>query len=338
VHRAGTIHEWFYPDFSLAFEDWVSSGDFSFQSSASGLDDATRARSLANTLAERATPLPRFDVPMMVSAFRGDAGHTDLVVAYGVPVERPAQESTARAGLGLRSGAFVRAADALVLAERQKETDLVPRASLLSLADGAWWPDVFAFPVAPGTAEVIVEVEQSATASVGVGREAVDVPDLSGGELQLSSLVLALDAGETEPDEAAPATAIRRGDIWFRPAPSAVHDPGVPIRIYAEVYGLALVEQQTTYAVEARLEPVDEAGGLRRWIRRARGATNLPGVAVAFEASGPNSDEPLLLWLDATAQSDGAYRLTLSVRDLVTGESVNTTRDLRLERPRLLRP
>jgi GWxTD domain-containing protein len=333
--RDGTVHSWRYADFALTFHDWISAGDFAFASSAAGLDDATRARSLANTLAERASLDPRTlpaEVPLVVSAFRGEGGQTDLVVAYGVRVEPPAASARV-ATVGLETGVYLRSPAARVMAEVRREVQAVSANTLLAGPVDVLWAGGVALPVAPGATEVRVEVAQAATNAFGVATGAVPVPMREAG-LALSSLLVALDAQELGPGESPPADALVRRGVWFRPAPALDLNADLPLRVYAEVYGLAQEQGRSRYEVEARLDPVDEAGRLRQLARRMRGARAAPGVAVAFEASAHQPDDSILLWLDAAEQPDGAYTLTLRVRDLLTGQRVDASRTVRLWRTR----
>ena len=55
------------------------------------------------------------------------------------------------------------------------------------------------------------------------------------------------------------------------------------------------------------------------------------GVSVSVPGSGSLPDETNYLILDATNQAPGLYTLTLRVRDLVSGKSVERSIDLFLE-------
>lgn len=306
----GLVYTWFYPDVSFSFHDLTASGEVYLTSSAEGEDSATRARTWAHTTGETFTPTPP-TIPLVAQAsvFRGTDGRQDVVVAYSVPTGHDGR---------LRTGAFLLDSTAAPRAQAVRTHDRVPsQAATLS--------------VEPGAYTVAVEAEHSATGAYGVVRSDLRVRDLHASGLVLSDLLLAT-ASDDEPG-AAPVGWVRRGDVRLQPAPQAVVATDAPLVVYAEAYGLARDEGRTRYTVEARVEPVDRAGVVRRLGRLLRGRRPPPGVAVAFDAAGDAADEAVRLDLDLTALAPGSYTLTLTVRDLVAGRDRSATRRVLLDPP-----
>ena len=97
------------------------------------------------------------------------------------------------------------------------------------------------------------------------------------------------------------------------------------VQVYAEAYG------GTRLSVEARLVPVDERGGVRRFADRLLGRSRRRGVSVETEVEGASAVEALGVGLDASGLPPGPYRLVLAVTDRASGQRAEA------ERPVVLR-
>lgn len=325
----GLFYTWTYLWGVLTFGDLTINGEVYFTSSSRDEDSVIRARSQANTVGETYTPAvpPTIQVPVLVSAFRGEAHSTDVVVAYGVPLG-PGQTGER---LGLRTGAFLLDSSAVVHSQTIRTVERAGRGSVVPFADGMLWTDAATLHGPAGTYTLAVEVEHPATTAYGVSRTPVEVRDLWAPSLVLSDLLLAT-ASDDEPDPVS-AGWVRRGEIRLQPSPWGAFATDAPLVVYAEAYGLSVDAGRTRYAVEARLAPVDQASVLRRLARTLRGRRPTAGVAVSFEAAGDAPDEAVRLDLDVSALSPGDYALTLTVRDLVAGRDRSATRRVLLAPP-----
>ena len=142
----------------------------------------------------------------------------------------------------------------------------------------------------------------------GIGQlytEPFQIPDYSGRSLMLSDLVL------SEPDA---KTGWKRGDITLGILPSTRFPPDV-FDVYYEIYNLPKGHQYTT---EIALErPYPDSKPIRL---RFSGESN----------AGPDGLLPELRRVDAQL-SRGAHRLTVTVTDLVTGETATCTRSFQVQ-------
>lgn len=308
----GRYHRWVYADFAVTFHDWTSSGDYHPASRADGEDDATRLRSFNNSVGERGAWDITLPVAVSVSAFRSTGGGTEWVVAYG------AEDGGSR---GIDTGVFLLDADGRIAdEERQGEDRLAPHPE-------AGWTGVATVPASG--ARLVVEALRGSS----FGRAEADVPcrAFAGGGVALSDLLLAyrLDLA----DGPTPPGHVRRGALVLHPAPDASFSTAEPLVLYAEAYGLRLGNGGTRFEVKAVLQPVDEAGRLRRLARRIVGRRPPPAVAVASTETGDAPDDVVALTLDLRRQPPGPYRLTLTVRDLVAGTAASASRSVRLDSP-----
>ena len=78
------------------------------------------------------------------------------------------------------------------------------------------------------------------------------------------------------------------------------------------------------------LKPQDTSRGLVRLAKNLFGGDD-GGVSVEFEAGSTGPDDATYALLDAADQEPGLYTLALRVRDTLTGETAERTRDLFLE-------
>ncbi|MEM1116174.1 MAG: GWxTD domain-containing protein [Bacteroidota bacterium] len=311
----GRFHRWVYPGFAVTFHDWVSSGDYLPQSRSDGEDDATRLRSRNNTVGEVGADASGSPLAVSASAFRSTDGGVEWVVAYR------AETSGSRASL--RAGLFVRDAEGDILDRRR-----VPSASLVAHRGG--WTGAATVPARGAT--LVVEADRPGAETFGRGEVALPERSFAGDSLRLSDLLLAYRVDVAGP-EAVPPGHVRRGDVVLHPAPDEPLSTGDPLGVYVEAYGLRLDGASTRFEVEAVLQPVDEAGRLRRLGRRLLGRRGPASVSVAAEQTGSASDDAVALTLDLQNQPPGLYRLTLTLRDLTAAATASVSRTVRLDSP-----
>ncbi len=340
--RFGTLERWVYAEqeendgFSLLFEDPFRNGDFDFMSSAAGEDDATRARSLFNTVPERFAYRPvggLVDFAYSAIPFKGDAGQTTLVISAGIPLNPAVSMTSAELSFNMKSGAFLLAPNGVPQSEVRRETERIRTNSVVQSNSGAMLTEAFVVNAAPGTYTLAVEFEQPDSGRIGIEREAVVLPDYGASELSISGLLPAFQIEEGSQIEALSSGWIRRGDHLIRPAPRMEFATDEPIYLYVEAYGLALNSGQANYEIEAILRPVDDAGVITRTLGRLLGRRPPAAVSVQFSVSGRSADEGQYVIFDASEQEHGTYELTLRVHDQNAGTSVETTQTLQLDPP-----
>lgn len=309
--RDGRFTRWFYDDFSLLFEDTFISGDPDFQSSSTGEDEATRARSLMTRVPERFDyrPANRVDFPFAATTFRGDGDQTDVYVHLGLP------ESAGAAWL--RAGAFLVDDDYAIAATDRRAFSQPPTSEEQT--------ETLHLHADAGTYELAVEFERGQVA-VGFERDELTVPAYPKGVFAMSDLLLAQSVEEVE---AAPAGLVRRG-LQMTPVPSHTFGAREPIYVYVEGYDLVTTNGRSRYALDLTLVPVATTRGLVGFAQRLfRGRER--GVGVGFEGEASGADIGEYVVLDASNQSPGPYLLTLRLQDLGSGETLERTAEVFIE-------
>lgn len=263
----------------------------------------------------------RVPMELLTTAFRGENGAVDLVVASGVRMDG-ASGAVVEVRDTVRTGVYVVRGGDREEAREGESTRLFP---ILTLPSRTIWTSAAQVSARPGEVEIVSEAGSDDAA--GWIRETFQVPAYGGG-LTLSGLLLAsgLDEGR-EPRSG----EVARGETVIQPVPVARFASGDPVGVYAEVYGMTLSDGEASYRVQASLSPRDGRPGVIRAIGSLFGRGSRRGVSVRFDASAPGRDAPIALLLDASDQRPGDYTLTLEVTDTETGESVEVSRGVTLE-------
>ena len=320
------LSTWDYGNFVLQFEDIFRNAEYIYHDTSE-----ITARVMRRDVPERyehQEPGRRVAFPYLASAFKNSDGQADLYVPYGIPLDAydPADP---RIDLTLRTGTFLIEPTGEILRHRRTEFGL-PTAQVVSVQENDLWIGLHALTAAPGSYTLSVEFETDDRDALGYQRDALDVPDFSAEALMLSDVLLAY--GVEEAEGAAEPGHIARGGLSIRPAPWGVFATEQPLYVYFEVYNLARNTDNTTaYEVEAALTPWDDAGGLKKLLRGVFGQKKDGGVSLTFATTGTSPDDGQYLILDTKDQPPGRYVLSLRVRDTVTGEGVETSREVFLE-------
>ena len=343
--ETNTFNIWDYGDFRFVFEDPFRNGEYRLYSpSASDMsagvpawlnDYSLTAKETIARVPERyeyETSGRRVDIPFVTSAFKGsdgEQGEADLYVSYGIPISDDGRQRET-IDIAARIGAFLVGENRDLLVERRQTVYGLQREQMRSFEEAHLWVGAQVMSAPPGRHEVAMEFETASGGTVAVQRRSIDVPDFGQDELQVSDLMLAY--GIEEADLAAPdGAALQRAGFSIMPAPWNVFSHQQPIYLFFEIYQLALDENGATrYEMEARLAPRDPSKGVTRFVKNLFGGRG-SGVSVSVPGAGSSPDETNYLILDATNQAAGLYELTLRVRDLATGKSVERTTDLFLE-------
>jgi len=339
---ANRFNVWDYGDLQFVFEDPFRSGEYRLYSPPADLysmdrvgaqmdelDYVQRTETAIREVPERFTfvsPGRGVALPYLVTAFKGDGGQTDLYVNYGIPISAEAPDGE-DVDVTVNTGAFLIGSERDLLVERRRTIYGLRSAQIVPFEGTRLWTSTEAITSPPGPNEVSLEFETAGGGTSGVQRRQLDVPDFRGDGLQLSDILLAYyveDAGDGDPGR------IVRSDLSIQPAPWGVFGNDDPIYVYFETYGLTLQDGRTDYEVEARLVPKDTSRGLRRLARRIFGGGR-GGVSSASPYQSDLVDEGQYVILDVANQNPGLYTLTVTVRDLQSGRSVDQETDLFLE-------
>ncbi|MEO0558239.1 MAG: GWxTD domain-containing protein [Bacteroidota bacterium] len=339
---ANRFNVWDYGDLQFVFEDPFRSGEYRLYSPPADLFSMDRVGAEMDRLdyvqltetairevPERFTfvsPGRGVPLPYLVTAFKGEGGQTDLYVNYGIPISAQAPDGE-DVDVTVNTGAFLIGSDRDLLVERRRTIYGLRSAQIVPFEETRLWTSTEAITSPPGPNEVSLEFETAGGGTSGVQRRQLDVPDFRGDGLQLSDILLAYyveDAGDQDPGR------VVRSDLSIQPAPWGVFGNDDPIYIYFETYGLTLEDSRSDYEVEARLVPKDTSRGLRRLARRIFGGGR-GGVSSAYPYQSDLVDEGQYVILDVANQNPGLYTLTVKVRDLHSGRSVERETDLFLE-------
>ncbi len=333
---------WEYGPFRFVFEDPFRNGEYRMyspsaedvsESLTSWINDYTiRSKEVFRKTPETyeyEAPGRQIELPYLVTAFKGEAGKTDLYVHYGVPVNeydgsKEMIEVTANTGTFLISG------DRDILVERRRTIYGLKTSQIVAFEEQNLWVDTQLMQAPPGAHDVSVEFETASGNTVAIQRRAVEVPDFSGDQLGLSDIMLAYSVEETIGGESAGANEVVRDALSILPAPWSVYNLSWPIYIYFETYNLERgPDGNTDYDVEIVLAPKDQSRGISKIIKSVFGGAK--GVAVSYHGSDVNTDEGLYQIIDASDQEMGLYTLVLRVRDNIAGRTAESQQDLFLE-------
>jgi GWxTD domain-containing protein len=161
--------------------------------------------------------------------------------------------------------------------------------------------------VPPGTYTLMVGIVDNASGEIGSWREEVEVPDLSGGGLLMSDLVLASRV-ERLPEHAQGAykEPFLQGHLRVLPNVAHVYRAGSDLAFYYQVYGAAVDPATGKPALDL----------LYRFERKEEAGARLVSTPVRLESQNESSQGfsfPLSGW------PAGAYRLTVEVTDRASG-------------------
>ena len=333
---------WEYGPFRFVFEDPFRNGEYRLYSPPAS-DISNQVLSWQNDYEIRSketfrripetydyeAPGRQVELPYLVTAFKGDAGQTDLYVHYGVPINeyntaQPIIEITANTGMFLISDTRD------ILVERRRTIYGLQTDQIVEFEEQNLWVDTQQMQSPPGDHEVSVEFETASGGTVAVQRREVSVPDFNGDELAVSDIMLAYRVEEVYDGKPLGANEVVRSDLSILPAPWSVYNTDWPIYLYFEVYNLELgPDGQTDYDVEIALAPKDTSKGVGRIIKGILGGEK--GVAVSYHGNASVTEEGLYQILDASEQEMGLYTLVLSVRDNIAKKTAESQQDLFLE-------
>ena len=341
---ANRFNIWDYGDFRFVFEDPFANGEFRLYSPPADLfavvgggavdrmDYEIIARNTFRETPERydySPPGRQIGLPYLVTSFKGSGGNTDLYVHYGIPVADffdPETEDVV--DVTVRTGAFLISQDREVLVERRRTLYGLRSSQIERFEDTQLWTDTQAMQAPPGVHEISVEFETVGGGTSAVQRREITVPDFSGSDLALSSLMLAYHVEDTDASSI-PGQIIRDG-LAIKPAPWSVFHHEQPIYLFFEIYNLGQTGERTDYEVEAQLRPKDTSTGIARIARNIFGGGER-GVSTQYPVQGDRRDDAQYVILDAAGQDPGLYTLTLKITDRLSGRSVEETTDLYLE-------
>lgn len=271
--------------------------------------------------------------PHLVTSFKGDDAHSDLVIAYGIPVSesriRSGNEARNTLSINTEFGAFLVSEERGVEEQSRYTVQDVYTDELLPFEGNTLWPGSHLIQAAPGSYTLSVEFETDRATAVGAEKSEVVIPDFEGQDVLMSDIMLAYFV-EEHAEGASPSGVIRRKGLDITAAPWALYEEGRPVYFYFEMYNLSRAAGgEARYEVEALLvEAKDAQERSRRLFRRAR--RNNQGVAVRFENVTNERDSGLYLIMDTEDLSAGDYVLLVRVTDTEAGQEAERRRTIYL--------
>jgi len=266
-------------------------------------------RGWASATRDSSALAPRRPLPFSYDlyTFRGTARRTAVVASFAVPIgelERSREDSEVHYRFDVT---FVLADTALRSVYRADDSVYVRVPFPLA---GAHLLHTHGEVEAPPSNTTIQRVIMTDASTPGIGQlysTAFPIPDYSGTELMLSDIALGVPNSRG---------GLQRGDATVALLPTSQFSEG-SFDLYYEVYNLPAGHR---YRTEISIESVDEEGAPRHDVASPVG-TRFTGEA----ASGPDGSLGELRRVD-TALERGRYRLTVTVRDEVSGHTARRSR------------
>lgn len=326
---------WYYPDRNLRFV-FFGPPTYNYERLAGDFGSYAENVRYGEPVTYDNVPLAKTmdSIPVQTAEFRpqGDTAGTDVLFFAGVPVRDMLKGVELRQGelvtgvfvsdMNLRDRVTRRDSEAVRFAA---DDQFERRTSVARLDTGSY---VYRFEA------MVPEAERAAR---GTGRVTVD--NLRGSGFAISDVVVA--------DRVAPRDSggvpRGRGDFFIAPNPAMKFRRTDQVHLYAELYGLAprkAGEDVAQFQVWVRLR-VDSLA------RRSVTARIVGGVLDAIGASAKGDDEltlsyvsqesltgrdrvPLYLALDLAGAPAGRYDLTVTVKDLTTGQFASRHRGIEI--------
>lgn len=252
-----------------------------------------------------------------VADFSGNGSRSRLEVYYGVPlgalVDSARLEGQVSRGIALFDSTW---------APVFRKTALLPFAveDADAVLGGTLLIDELALNLPPGKYHLGVEVHDEERNTMGAYTREIAVEPYVGDGLMMSDVEM---AGSVVEDP----TVKSKGGRKVVPMPSKTYQPGQPVSIYYEVYGLAKDEfGQTHYEMDYQIsakrgKPI--AVTILRAIGELLGIEEEKVVTISYQQRGTQETEYNYLEIDVTGSESGEYELAVTVRDLVGGGAVN---------------
>lgn len=249
------------------------------------------------------------EMPYLLAVFRGEGGEAELEIHYALPLGVITEEAGADVRRVAIEVGYALHDSSWQLVRRDVETRRVPtsedRTSALT--------DFFRLSVPPDSYHVALHSRPEGTSLLGGDTLTYRVPDFEAPGLALSSL---LPAYEIRPALAIRPSRFDRGGLHLSPNPLGRYQPGQPIAVYFEIYGLTEgAGGQTHYRLDYTLKPREP----RRKFLGLFGRGDRPTLTLRTEREGREADPAEHAEIDVSEVDPGDYTLTVRVTDLHSG-------------------
>jgi GWxTD domain-containing protein len=270
-----------------------------------------------------------------VATFRGTMGRTRLEVYFGVPTEHLERAK-------LKDGRTIHAVERTLTLRGGPEDQAFRKNDVGGYEAPEGRPnrtlvEQASLDVPAGDYRLNVEVLDRASGKWGIYSQDIQIPAIPA-SLAISDLNLAwsVSASPTDPRFRKHIDGLDpEMDVWVIPLPSRSYAKGRPFNIYYEVYGLTRDEfgqtrYQVTYTVDQQIRKgTGVFGAIGTMFRRAV-SNREPLVSIGYDATGATVDEPVYLEIDTKELKPGYNRVTVVVRDQVSGQVAQRDAIMRL--------
>ncbi|MFH1681034.1 MAG: GWxTD domain-containing protein [Candidatus Eisenbacteria bacterium] len=169
----------------------------------------------------------------------------------------------------------------------------------------------------PGSYHLVIAVEDLAGGKGGIFQTDLDVPDLTGGSLCMSGLLLAEKAATSFREKG----LVRRGDYRIDPRPSGSFRKGEVVHVYFEVYGVGPDRDGRYYSETAYSLSGKRPGGFSARFGGTEKGRLSAGDATKAGSVSRESSSVHLMAIETSDLPPDTYTLAVETRDLSSGET-----------------
>ena len=317
---------WEYNGFKITFEDEFVRRKFKFQRTFNpDADSKLRYDHLVETQPEiydADLGRTRFDIPIVLTQFRGQNGATRIELFYGLTTNRITLfQYDDVVKVKVRQGFFL-------FDDNWNELHRDVKLSHRSLANGRKTTgevvklDRFQTEVSPGRYNMAFEIMDEDSRNFASVKDTLIVEDFSGGKLALSGILLASDVA---PDTS--TSPYRFGDLRVLPNLAQSFAVDTLVFTYFELYNLTLDRDGASrYDIETTVHPIGEEGVLSRFAAKLTslfGSSNTKSgeVSITHEYFGSSHSERIYNAFQMKGAPAGRYRLQIKVTDRLAATS-----------------
>jgi GWxTD domain-containing protein len=330
---------WNYGDFYINFSDAFMNGNYTFAWGDFETDGKWAYEHKVRETPERYV-FPhggrRLELPHVIAQFRSpddsagaSSNHTRVEIYYGLAdssLQEAGSNAEGKRQFALRRGLFFFDANWNEIRQWREERTLAFSAATNAPAPN-YLIDRWPVRMPPGAYHLSLEVLDQSSGYSGAEREAVVVEDFSGGQLQMSSLVLANAASKNSEKENPGLALYQKGEVDLVPRLFYQFAASTPIYVYYEVYNLALAANgesryRLDYVVESKPENKSLVSRALDRLSELFGKNERQAaIASSFEFAGNRRMEKLYHGISMLGHPAGQYDLTIRLVDQISGQS-----------------
>ncbi|MCH8285753.1 hypothetical protein IIB79_04405 [candidate division KSB1 bacterium] len=262
-----------------------------------------------------------FSFPVDIVQFRGNEDKTDVMVYYSSRLNdielEPDPDQMGDLTGSLKHGVFLFDKDWDKIEEHIDTINLRFNETAVESVTDRFFTLDRVLELDEGEYNLAVELVDPASGNTGTFRGTLIVESFTGGDLQISDILIADNIRLTQP-EALPSR--ENLDILANPYHRFAQKQSV--YFYFEIYNLfsANEQDQSRYRIEYSLYPVEEKKGI---LSRLLGSeTEGNSITVSSEITTVGSTDKRILSIQHSITNVGDYNLTITITDLRSGQTV----------------